>query len=330
MRDPQDWTVADATRAIKGYAAKGEIANWPCTEHQTPKDQAKYCEAPNGPNKKLSVQLAAWATYAEGSSSPPIRKPWSLAKWAHYVMKMASMGNIRQAKPNSCGNNNADCTDFVKSIEVAFTASGTHEYKAFTAVAGAGVTSARWFCYTEKGIAWAKNDPIVKNMQGQEFEIMATGTFSMLSVKEEASRSLFEASATIDRAGTRCGATYIQNITLSGKWVEDLGAPRIEVKAVAAVPKAQALQVLLDGNSSHWQHATSWRLAAPWQLPMKHPDTVQTANALKFVLKLNRITVTASVDAHRIHEGGAKTNRFANFLNVDFQGFSDLAGLSVG
>merc|ERR550514_1506283 len=69
-------------------------------------------------------------------------------------------------------------------------------------------------CYGKTGITWAKNDPKVKNMDGQEFEIMATGTFSLLTLKEKTSQTLFEVSATIDRAGTRCGATYIQNITL--------------------------------------------------------------------------------------------------------------------
>merc|ERR1719156_102628 len=122
------------------------------------------------------------------------------------------------------------------------------------------------FCYTTAGITWAKNDPKVKNMDGEEFEIMATGTFSLLSLKARSQRTVFEASATIDRAGTRCGATYIQNITLSGQWVEDIGVQHIQVMAAAFVSKAKALQVNFDGEwkpaASHWSY-----------------DAVQAANA---------------------------------------------------
>merc|ERR1719420_903320 len=143
-------------------------------------------------------------------------------------------------------------------------------------------------------MTWAKNDPIVKNMDGEEFEIMATGTFSLLTVKL-ATETLFEASATIDRAGTRCGATYIQNITLSGGWVKDeVKVPQIQIKAEASVPKAKALQVNFNGE---WQHSASHLSYA----------IVKHANANKLNLKLNHLDLTVSIDSHRIHEEGTKT-----------------------
>jgi len=177
--------------------------------------------------------------------------------------------------------------------------------------------SADWFCYTEAGIAWAKNDPKVKNMDGQEFEIMATGTFSLLSIKTRSEKTVLEASAMIDRAGTRCGATYIQNLTLSGQWVEDIGVPSIQVKAEAAVPKLKALQINFAGE---WQPASS----------KSSYDAVKESSAKKIVLQFNKLKVLVSVDSHRIHEGGVKTKRYANFLNVNFQGVSGLSGMSLG
>merc|ERR550537_309139 len=95
---------------------------------------------------------------------------------------------------------------------------------------------------------------MVQNIRGEKFEIMATGTFSLLSLSTDSRQPVLEASATIDRAGTRCGATYIQNLTLSGQWVEDIGVPRIQVKAEAAVAKAKALQIKFDDQ---WQSTTT-------------------------------------------------------------------------
>merc|ERR1719240_237902 len=160
-------------------------------------------------------------------------------------------------------------------------------------------------------------------MDGQEFEIMATGTFSLLTIKKPKSETLFEASTFIDRAGTRCGATYIQNMTLSGQWVEDVGVPSIRIKAEPAVPKLQALQLNFGGE---WQSAASKSL----KMLKSSYDAVQEASAKKIVLKLSTLTVSVSVDSHAIREAGTKTKRYANFLNVNFGGISSLVGLSVG
>merc|ERR1719335_1474821 len=106
-------------------------------------------------------------------------------------------------------------------------------------------------------------------------------------------------------------------MTLSGQWVEDVGVPRIQIKAVAAVPKAKALQVNFNGE---WQHAGSQLSSA----------AVQDANAKMLRLKLHLLGVVVTVDSHRIQEGGMKTKRFANFLNVNFEGISKLNGVSIG
>lgn len=175
-----------------------------------------------------------------------------------------------------------------------------------------------YFCYGKVEIAWAKNDPKVKNMDGEEFEIMATGTFSLISLTYSSThKTALEILSTIDRAGTRCGATYIQNITLQGQWVEDSGVPQIQIRADAGVPKLDALQVNFEGS---WQPAKShWSYAS-----------VQQASSKNIELKLNTVTVLVAIDSHRIHENGITTRRFANFLNVNLKGIHTVSGISVG
>merc|ERR550537_1722958 len=128
---------------------------------------------------------------------------------------------------------------------------------------------------------------MVQNIRGEKFEIMATGTFSLLSLSTDSRQPVLEASATIDRAGTRCGATYIQNLTLSGQWVEDIGVPSIQVKAEAAVPKLKALQINFAGE---WQPASS----------KSSYNAVKESSAKKIVLQFNKLKVLVSVDSHRI------------------------------
>jgi hypothetical protein len=167
-----------------------------------------------------------------------------------------------------------------------------------------------------KWAAWAKNDPIVKNVAGEQFEILATGVFTMLTV-QNSNGIMLEANATIDRAGTRCGATYIQDLSLKGEWVEDLGVPQIQIRAESAVPKHNALQVNFDGE---WKHSS-----AKW-----FSEAIQKSNAQNFFLKLHQLQIKVSIDSHRIQEGSKATNRFANFLNVNFEGVSHLSDMLLG
>merc|ERR1719333_2112959 len=154
-----------------------------------------------------------------------------------------------------------------------------------------------YFCYTLAGIAWAKNDPIVKNMDGEQFEILSTGTFMLLSLQgKQSEKANLEVLSTIDRADTRCGATYIQNITLQGEWVEEEGVPQIQVRAKPAVPKSEALQINFDGS---WQPANSH-----WSY-----NSVEKASNTQFNLNLKGVKTLVSVDSHRIHEAGIKTGK---------------------
>jgi len=174
------------------------------------------------------------------------------------------------------------------------------------------------FLFDSKGIAWAKNDPIVKNIAGEEFEIMATGSFTMLSLQELSSnKTMLKANATIDRAGSRCGATYIQNMMLTGEWVKDLGVPQIQVRAESSVSKKDALQVNFAGE---WKHASA-------HFPF---EAVRKSSARSFILQLHKVEIEITIDSHRIHDASTITNRFANFLNVNFKGLSKLSDVSLG
>jgi len=256
------------------------------------KEVAKYC-TPLGTDTKYYQKVANVITN---------KASYTLAKFVHYMAKLASMNNA-----------DAAVTPKVVSMEIKKDKTAATFFKLN---ANGFSASADYLCYTSGGISWAKNDPKVQNIRGEEFEIMATGTFSLLSLTLS-QQSVLEASATIDRAGSRCGATYIQNISLSGQWVKDTGVSSIQVKAEAAVPKVQALQINFNGD---WQSAT-----------MKSPYTAVTKSSAKeIILQLNKIKVLVSVDSHRIYEAGTKTRRFANFLNVNFNGLQSLGGFSVG
>lgn len=284
-----------------GYTGAGTLFNLACdtTGSNTAADVAKYCTALHNGGKYSEAFTALKA------------KQWYWKKFIHYTAKLASMSNVKAVAENKHP---------VKSFEVhdaPAIADRTAVFMTSVATAGTGpYVDKAYFCYTEAGMTWAKNDPKVKNMDGQEFEIMATGTFSLLNLKKS-SQTLFEASATIDRAGTLCGATYIQNVTLSGQWVEDTGAPSIQVKAEAAVPKLKALKINFNGE---WQHAASHLSSA----------AVKAADAKKLTLKLNELEVMVSIDSHRIQDGQLKSKRFANFLNVNFGRVTHLVGLSMG
>jgi len=305
--------TAKTDGAAGGPMRAQTLTTQPCAapESGTTAEVKKYCDKPAGQaGQQFAVQSASVLVKLKAAYvSSATADKWiykKSAKYAHYVAKILSMQNKESS------------SSAVLSFDLK-PADGAYAYYQDNAAGGTYAVSADagYLCYSKASMTWAKNDPVVKNMNGEEFEIMATGIFSLLTIKETEAQTLFEAAATIDRAGTRCGATYIQNITLSGQWVQDIGVPQIEVKAEAAVPKADALQVNFNGE---------------WQSTKSHlsSSAIQKADAKKIVLKLSNLLVTVSVDSHRIHEGGKRTARFANFLNVNFGNMSGMSGLFMG
>jgi hypothetical protein len=286
-----------------GYqnSKNGQICAEVCNKAKGPTaaDVTKFCDVV-GVKKgqyKFTEVVAAWKKVAK-------------QRCARIMAKVYSMSSLE----TKCKSNPVTAFDMKASDCSVRGFKSTDGGKPVTAVAAAG-----YFCYGPAGITWAKNDPKVKNMDGEEFEIMATGTFSLLSLKEIASQTTtLEVLSTIDRAGSRCGATYIQNITLQGEWIQTVaGVPQIEIRAQPSVPKSEALQVKFENE---WKPANS-----QWKR-----EEVQLASATKFSLKVHQVSILISADSHRIHESGMKTRRFANFLNVNFNGISSLSGISIG
>jgi len=283
----------------------GQICNKACNKDQGPTaaDVTTFCDvvgAKKGQYKFPAV-VAAWKTALNKKG---------IERCARIMAKLYSMSSLE----TQCKGNAVTAFDMKASDCSARGFKSTDGGKPVVAVAAEG-----YFCYAAAGIAWAKNDPKVKNMDGEEFEIMATGTFSLLSLKEIASQTTtLQVLSTIDRAGSRCGATYIQNITLQGEWIQTVaGVPQIEIRAQPSVPKSEALQVKFEDE---WKPANS-----KWER-----EEVQLATATKFSLKVHQVSILISADSHRIHESGMKTRRFANFLNVNFAGTSSLSGISIG
>lgn len=268
-------------------------------------DILKYCTQPAGAaNAKFHAVAAKWAAHMVAGRT-------SIKLCAHVMAKLISISNTE----TKCKKTVVTAFD-IKADTCAVLA-----YKGSNGDVGTA-TASGYFCYTAVGITWAKNDPKVKNMDGEEFEIMATGTFSLLKLlmKDSAKPSL-EVLANVDRAGTRCGATYIQNVTLQGQWVEDVGVPQIQVRAESAVPKTKALQVNFEGI---------WQQAAQFSSNTNIQKAVREATAKKIILQFEKVDVLVSIDSHRIYEEGTKTKRFANFLNVAFDGVGKISGMSLG
>lgn len=196
--------------------------------------------------------------------------------------------------------------------------------------ADAPSASAQSVCYSSLGLDPAPadmpkvfNDPKVVNMQGESFDILSTGTFSMLNIYDSSMHTSFlDIHATIDRAGSVCGATYIQNASLSGSWVQNLDFAKIEVRATAALPKKQSLQVSVNKGVT-WQQPSDFAGMA----------NVSTSGVGQISFSFKSLVAAFSVDSHRIVEGSKKTRRFANFLNLNIAGMkaiTSIASLQVG
>lgn len=305
--------IANTVSTDEGYSGTNKFCSELCNADgsgmtgTSAAEAVKYCNPEKadgsgklGVNKKFSVIVDTWKATLVGGGKQK--------ECAHVYAKLASMANTE----TECSKIKVTAFD-IKGSDCAYRA-----FKGDAQVVAESSPTDGYFCYGQIEIAWAKNDPKVKNMDGEEFEIMATGTFSLISLTYSSThKTALEILSTIDRAGTRCGATYIQNITLQGQWVEDAGVPQIQIRADPGVPKLDALRVNFEGS---WQPANRrWSYAS-----------VQQASNKKIELKLNTVTVLVSIDSHRIHENGVTTRRFANFLNVNLRGIQTVSGMLIG
>merc|ERR1711972_164942 len=106
-----------------------------------------------------------------------------------------------------------------------------------------GCPECPWWKY-----ASVSGDPSAINLKGEKFNILALGTFPLLSIRPKSSsrsseESLLALHGTVMRAD-RCSHTYVRNLTLKGKWInEGMAFNHIEVKAVQGVAAPKQLQV---------------------------------------------------------------------------------------
>jgi len=148
----------------------------------------------------------------------------------------------------------------------------------------------------------AVGDPRVTNVAGKTFDILALGTLPLLRLAGKSSPSQFLAiTAAIDRVGRGCTQTFIQNLTITGKWIEDSSSESVVIRAVSQGPKEQALQVKSGG---------SWQSAA--EMPIS--KLVAQAIPQKIMLKTHGVSVEVWVDDHHGNDGTF------NFLNLNVQG----------
>lgn len=162
-------------------------------------------------------------------------------------------------------------------------------------------------------------DPKATNIAGQKFEILALGSFSFLSITEKySSFSVLSLSASIERAGEICGATYIRNLTLSGSWLKDIGDLR--VRAAQGRKKEDALELYLDNE---------WSLASD----RKTSNILKHLSRKEVTITIRDLSLHIQIDAHRIRtKEGRKTHKMANFLNLDVEGLHSIErqGFEVG
>lgn len=173
----------------------------------------------------------------------------------------------------------------------------------------------------------AGGDPKVTNFAGQRFEILALGTFSFLSITEDSSSSpLLSLHAFIDRAGSRCGATYIKNITIAGTWISERENFRdVEVRAVPGVLKDESLQVAFNAHQDLPPSNASDRFRGASHVGYIS-KLVKRASSREVRFEIHGVKVQVTIDAHRIRDqkGMPVKNHFANFLNVNVKGVKNL------
>eukprot|EP00746_Dinoflagellata_sp_MGD_P131778 gnl/MRDRNA2_/MRDRNA2_65528_c0_seq2.p1 gnl/MRDRNA2_/MRDRNA2_65528_c0~~gnl/MRDRNA2_/MRDRNA2_65528_c0_seq2.p1 ORF type:complete len:288 (+),score=52.43 gnl/MRDRNA2_/MRDRNA2_65528_c0_seq2:77-940(+) len=180
------------------------------------------------------------------------------------------------------------------------------------------------------GGAGVSGDPKVTNLAGERFDILALGTFSMLSIAKQASRGSFQeqkplldVTATIDRASSTgadplCSATYIQNVTMQGKWIEGDNSQKVRIRATPGVMKKQALEIGLNDEAG-----INWYTPSELKGNLSQVPGLKKASWEKIVMNISGIEFLFTIDAHRIRDG-SKGKGYANFLNMHIKGMNSL------
>lgn len=143
---------------------------------------------------------------------------------------------------------------------------------------------------------------------GHKFDILQVGTVSLLTLAQTGLNLLALAvQAGIDRVKSHCSATYIQNISMAGKWLGEQDA-RLAVRVVHWVPEEEALQVRM-GDDSNWH---------PAQYAKEKLDIVTKSSPRQIDLFLHGVTFNLRLGLNRRKDEGY------NFLNLNIRGLGSL------
>jgi hypothetical protein len=178
----EDGTTAPAkTSGDPGKFEAGKLSKTAAVEETVGAVDFKTYITASGKTKMFEV-LNAWVKILLALKN--------LVQLPHIIAKLCAMNMLMET----------DAKAAIKAFDVNMVSGA---YNIYAEVADKGNLAANIFCYIEAVMMWVKNDPKVKNMDGEEFEIMATGTFSLVSLKyRDTHKTALELLSTIDRAGT--------------------------------------------------------------------------------------------------------------------------------
>lgn len=160
-------------------------------------------------------------------------------------------------------------------------------------------------------------DPHVTNIKGESFDILQAGTFPILSLLSKKSNPtnatkspLLHVDVSITRTSHECGEAYIENATLFGAWVTDMGYDTVQVRA-----KPSFIEAAIDGN---WQVASNIT-SAGFKSPSPRVLKLKIQGVTVKIDILNYFDKKGSEYQARVHELGW------SFLNMKFQGLQGIA-----
>jgi len=156
----------------------------------------------------------------------------------------------------------------------------------------------------------AGGDPHVTNMEGSKFDIMQVGQFTMVSVRKYNNVSLpdLQVDASISHVEGECSATYIQDASVTGKWIGE-GNSKLAVRVQHWVPKEEALQISIDDI---WRPVESAKDRVNFV-------TKVTSSQVQFVIHDITIRMSLGLNTRKVDK-----NKGYSFLNLNINGLRNL------
>jgi len=143
-------------------------------------------------------------------------------------------------------------------------------------------------------------DPHVTNLAGNNFDILALGSFSLLHFTQS-NVTLFKAEGMIDRLGELCTQTFVKKLTFSGAWITEV--EQITLLEMQAKPEdtGSALEMRLSSGT--------------WEAPRNISSEITSTSSTEIILRLHKVTLTINTASHWGW----------NYLNLHFYGTSHVS-----